>query len=450
MKYAKFASLLALLALAASCGATRYGIPRGSRQWGNNAAADRFGVAGGLAGRQASDLLAELGVGWVRMPVSWAEVEPRPGNFRSEQVEAAVRSHLRSQPGIQVMVTLRARSPWAGGRRLAGVPQKTTVPPRDLQQYYSFVYNMALRGKGVVKCWQIENEMEGREWWAGSPEQYLQLLRTAYRAIHAADPKALVALGGFTSEMTTVATFLARGESKKEIARHMGYTGPLPSPKAEAAIRRNVEFIETVIAGAKDYCDVVDIHLYNEYDTIPARVEWFRSEMRKSGYTKPIWATEVGGPDSLVKPYSDEAQAQEVVKRTALCLASGVDKVFWLNLMESESGGSGRFGRLGLVTREGQRKQAYGAYLLTIQKLGDLPYKGSLDIPGGYGFRFGRNSREVWVLWADQGGRALLQTKAPTLRATYLSGQTEALPVKNGAVELPLQASPVFVEEVSG
>jgi hypothetical protein len=203
----------------------------------------------------------------------------------------------------------------------------------------------------------------------------------------------------------------------------------------------------TILARAKDYVDVVDIHLYNEYQTIPARVAWLREQMRANGYEKPIWATEVGGPDTLIVPYSDEANAQELVKRVALCLASGVQKVFWLNLMESEAAGArgGRFDRMALVRHQGRQKPSFSAYQTTIRQLDGMAFESSLLVPGGYGLRFGRGTHTVWVLWADRGTEIGLETGTPAVQVVDTDGRSETLQTENGSVRLALTVAPVFV-----
>jgi hypothetical protein len=435
------------LALLSACNpsrsAARDGAAAAPPQAASGTPAYRFGINGGTTGKGAPALLRQLGVGWVRIPVNWGQVEPRRGAYKWAQVETAMATQHRAMPQIRVVVTLRAKSPWAGGKGVPGADRKkASFPPADLDAYYDFVYGMATRGRGLVQVWQIENEEEGRSWWGGTAEQYLALLRTAQRAIHSADPEAKIALGGFTSEMTTVAAAHAAGKSQAEIERLMGHTGGI-RPEAQAAIRRNVDFMHTVLAGAGDYVDLVDIHLYNNYETIPMRVAWLRDTMRASGYEKPIWATEVGGPDTMVAPYSDEAAAQEVVKRMVLAFSSGVEKAFWLGLNELTGQGE-RFNHLGLV-RGGQPKPAFFAYQTLIRTLGDLPYTSSLEVPGGAGCRFGSGGRTVGVLWADQGATYQEKLDVPALDVTGIAGRAQVVRTRDGAAALRLTASPVFV-----
>jgi hypothetical protein len=406
----------------------------------------RFGITGVGDTREAPALLRELGVGWVRVPVNWGQVEPRRGDYNWAKVERAMAAQRRSMPQVRVMVTLRAKSPWAGGRGVREADrEKASFPPTDLDAYYEFVHGMAQRGRGLVEVWQIENEEEGRNWWAGTPEQYLTLLRTAHRAIRSADPQAKIMLGGFTSEMTTAAAAHAAGRSQAEIARLMGHHGAV-RPEAEAAIRRNVAFISTVLAGAGDLVDLVDIHLYNDYDTIPTRVSWLRNTMLASGYEKPIWATEVGGPDALVAPYSDEAAAQEVVKRMVLAFTSGVETAFWLGLLEGDAPHGERFNHLGLMTRNGRQKPAFVAYQTLTSTLGDLPYASTQPVPGGFGARFGEGGRTVEVMWSDHSASYRLAATGP-VTAIDIRGRTETLQPRNGAVSLRLTASPILVRQ---
>lgn len=401
----------------------------------------RFGVTGPAGEAEAGALLRELGVGWVRFPLQWGQVEPRPGEYRWNQVEAMVRSLRR---GPRVMVTLMPVSPWGtvSQRKLRG--RTIASPPVDMRAYRDFVSGLARRTRGAVGCWQVGNEEESPGWWTGTSAQYLELLRVTRQALREADPGAKLALGGFTSEVTTAATLSSEGESPEAIARSLG-ARRAPTPRQERAVRSQVSTMEAVLAGAGDLVDVVDIHLYNDYRTIPARVTWLRKRMQASGYRKPIWSTEVGGPDTANTPYSDTASAEEVVKRSVLALASGVEKVFWLNLRESRSGADvGRFGRLGLVDRGGRPKPSFRAYQTMIQELGDLPYQAALTIPGGYGFRFGEGPRTVWVLWADQGTTITSPAKGRASRLVRIDGRSEGLAGEGS--RLRLTSSPIFLE----
>ena len=449
--------LVAALALVAasfvSCKEGRPRVPSGSQSPRVVSAIseryDRFGVVGRTSGDAATRLLDELAVGWIRIPVNWSQIEPRSGSYNWKEVSGAVSSQTRTRPGLHVMVTLRAKSQWAGRRTTGKVSEKATVPPRDLDAYYDFVYGMATRGAGTVSCWQIENEMEGQSWWHGTSEDYLALLRTAHQAVRAADPSAQVALGGFTSQSSTVATFASRGASEAEIARELGSDKGRAAPGVASRLRRNQEFMDDVLKHGQAYFDVVDLHLYHRYETIPMRVEWLRGKMKEYGYEKPIWATEVGGPDPLVAPHDESVQAQEVIKRVSLALASGVDKVFWLGLTEMANQGD-RFHRMGLTAVGGRLKPAFRAYQLSVRKLADLPPSSSLDIPGGYGLRFEKGSRVLWVLWADQGCHIALQTGTTRVRVTGVDGREEQRTTPAGSLNLRLTADPVFVEAVPG
>ncbi len=407
---------------------------------------ERFGITGGTQGQDVSRLVQELGVGWMRIPVNWYEVEPREGLSLWKQVEEAVAEHKRAYPGLHFVVTLRAKSPWASEKAPAGVSPRASLPPRDLDAYYRFVFGMATRGRGVVDCWQIENEEDSGAWWAGTATEYLALLQTAHRAIRAADPDAKIMLGGFTSELTTVAAGLARGVDKNEIARQLGVKGPV-DPRAEAWLRPQLDQMEAILAGAGPYVDVVDIHLYNDYHSIPDRVQWLRDRMRAHGYEKPIWATEVGGPDIAVDPFSETAQAEQVAKRVALTLGSGVQKIFWLGLHDMQNQGP-RWDNLGLVTRGGVKKPAFPVYQTLARMLGDMPAT-SFEVPGGYGVRFGQGARAKWLLWSDRKASYRLTVGLSAVRVVSVNGRSQLLSADKGVVQLSLSGSPILLEAAS-
>ncbi len=324
---------------------------------------DAFGVSSGLIGPNAPALLKELGVGWVRVNVNWLYVEPEPGKYNWEPLENyfnLLRKHL---DGVQVLVTIRAvreKSDWAG----RGEAKKPTVPPRDRAKYAQFVRGVARRGTGLVSAYQIENEMESEDWWTGTSDEYIELLRTAHDAIRRIDSRAYILPGGFTSGDSLIAAMVARGDTWEQMARQLG-TRKRPTPEARRSAARRIAFMEEVLAKAGPYVDAVDMHYYHEPDTIAMKVRWLRETMRKHGYERPIWLTEMGGPDITVRSFSEAAQVDEVSERVRLASESGVAKMFWLCLFEGK--GRERWKRMGLVRADGTPKPVFHAYKAAIE-----------------------------------------------------------------------------------
>jgi polysaccharide biosynthesis protein PslG len=214
------------------------------------------------------DKMAAAHLRWIRIDMTWAGFEERcracvnqwylnRANFLVEAARAR---------GLRVLVTLWRTPAWAN----SGAGE--LVPPAEPAEFGRFAGWVAARFKGRVSAYEIWNEPDSRDFFAGDLEQYLALLRAAYPAIKLADPDARVVLGGPINNDTA---WLA------------------------AAYR----------AGARPYFDVLATHPYMAPSDLPpetpdrngtnihllAHVAAVRKLMVSRGDTdKPIWFTEFG------------------------------------------------------------------------------------------------------------------------------------------------------------
>ena len=147
----------------------------------------------GLSPR-SDGLVSDLGVGWVRLYVSWSTFEPGRGHLNQEQVEALERGLAGLPQGARVIVDVVHTPAWESGST------DQSAPPRNPADYAAFIGAMAKRFAGRVAAWEIWNEEDAPIWWTGAPDPaaYTALLRAAYPAVKAGDPHATVVLGGMT------------------------------------------------------------------------------------------------------------------------------------------------------------------------------------------------------------------------------------------------------------
>lgn len=146
--------------------------------------------------RAVLNKLWRAGVRWVRIDVGWWGVEPhRRGSFHLwylRQLDACVGASRRR--GMRVLATFWGSPGWANGGRTR---EAEPIHPSD---YANAARRLAARYRGRVAAWEIWNEPDpGNGFWLGSVAQYALLLRTAYPAIKAGDPSALVVVGGPSS-----------------------------------------------------------------------------------------------------------------------------------------------------------------------------------------------------------------------------------------------------------
>lgn len=210
----------------AETGGLRVGIAYGNTLWGMSDDA--------LA--QALDDAVDIGAGWIRADLSWADVQPNsPQQFVWEPFDRVV--DQARQRDLDVLPILSYTPAWA--RR----PDCSTskCAPADPAQFAQFAGAAAKRyDKRGVHAWEIWNEPNSAGFWQPSadPVAYTRLLQASAEAIRAAQPNGVVVLGGLAtlstgSGNTSVADFLLPpGESPLRFVDVLAvhpYTFPIPS-----------------------------------------------------------------------------------------------------------------------------------------------------------------------------------------------------------------------------
>ena len=218
-------------------------------------------------------LVRELGFDAIKSYVNWATVEPQAGRYRWVDVDNIMRA--ARHPEAQVLLRIHGVPAWAR-------PADTTLShyPNHLADFERFLSALARRYYGQVTAYEIWNEPNLNYEWGyrpPNPAEYTALLQSAYRALKAADPKALVISGGLAPT----------GEGNPPDA-----WGVLP-------------FIDGMYAaGAQGHFDALGAHVYT-YGRSPDfhspgeitfdQVLEMRQRMLAHGDDEtPIWITELG------------------------------------------------------------------------------------------------------------------------------------------------------------
>ena len=151
--------------------------------------------------------MARSGVESIRVPFSWAAIEPRAGSLRWQGTDAIVGAAARH--GLNLLPNLLYTPSWASSRPQSATPY--LYAPSDPQQFARFATAIVDRygssgtfwrdhpslPRDPVTQWQIWNEQGFPKFWRSTPwpQTYTSLLRTAYVAIHHAEPGAQVIAG---------------------------------------------------------------------------------------------------------------------------------------------------------------------------------------------------------------------------------------------------------------
>lgn len=229
-----------------------------------------------------------LGARLIRAYVYWGQVEPEPGRWTWEAVDALLRQ-FDADPGQEVWITVCASSPWATRTATSFLPSSPALNP---ERYETFVRALVTRCAGRVRYWQCDNEPSNTSLlWAGTADEYRRQLHAFRRAVANEQPGAEVVLGG------------------------CGYD-VFSSP--EGSEPRG--FFDTVLAGARDDFDLFDVHLYGDPEQVPEMIDTSRAMMRAHGYQKPVVAGEYNGP----APF-DFPDAAAAIQETMLRAFTGGD-----------------------------------------------------------------------------------------------------------------------------
>ncbi|MHB0856057.1 MAG: cellulase family glycosylhydrolase [Anaerolineae bacterium] len=136
----------------------------------------------------------EAGFTWLKVGFGWRDIEGAgKGLFDWSRTDRIVQN--AAYEGLDLLVRIDHQPEWAGG----GYP--VNGPPDSLQDLADFMTATATRYKGQVRAYQIWNEPNlGREWGGKTPnpDEYARLLQSAYAAVKAADPNAMVISAGLT------------------------------------------------------------------------------------------------------------------------------------------------------------------------------------------------------------------------------------------------------------
>jgi len=146
-------------------------------------------------GVTAEDVMAymdDLGVEWVRIQVTWADIEPEKGNYAWDSLDPvvdAVGGHNR-----KLLVSIVRSPEWATATGGHGMP----ADPNDLGD---FVEALAARYQGRIQAYEIWNEQNyavENDGYVEGAGRYVELLKVAYTRIKAVDFLAMVLFGPLT------------------------------------------------------------------------------------------------------------------------------------------------------------------------------------------------------------------------------------------------------------
>jgi hypothetical protein len=353
----------------------------------------------------------------------WSVIEQTEGSYNWRPVDNLVTYAESASVELVILLSGYARGAWSPAKPL----YSSASPEAKLQGYENFWREMARRYRGKIRYWQIENEVTSKNFWDTSLDDYLVVLKTAYKTIKHEDPESRVLLAGFATDAV------------------------LPP--------QQVQFL---LEQGRDYFDILDVHIYKPAETMDMILAPFCKQMSQAGYERPVWITETGAPQPCIYRSETEpppeVQASEVVKRYTAALSAGVECVFWFYLGNSilpippdeliwkcfrpQQNSMQNFRHMALVSNN-ERRLAFSTYQVMVSKLEGYTELSRLDLGKGVSaFCFKKLSGDVFVLWADKDTVLSLPAGITKVKVTNVYGKAE----EKDAAQLPLTNLPLFVE----
>ncbi len=313
----------------------------------------------------------------------------------------------------------RGRAPDPGSR----IPCNLNLTWDDPENYWGrYVYQVVSEFKDKVHIWELWNEPDRPDFWAGTEAQYAQLLKVGYQAVKAADPSATVLFGG--------TAYWGDEDFHKVVLDHLLATDP-------ATLAHN------------GYFDVMSLHLYsNAYHNHELAAKVKREVDERVG-PHPLWLTETGVPiydEKAGAPGHHEATAEEaaayVIQAFAGARAADVERFFFFRLHDADMIYSDQF--FGLTRNDTTIRPAYLAYQVAARYLrGENQITGPFVTPQGIqritflGTPYGR----IDVLWNTRGDHTTNYAHPailPTATLVTHRGVTQTLTAAAGSFDLEL------------
>ncbi len=324
------------------------------------------------------------GAGIVRMGGDLREIRPEesmPWNL--EPVRRQL--DLLDRYGLQAQMLVAYGIPWATAEKYHKFKEVDGKIVRDTSWPHGFIYpvvppvfeefitRIAETGKGRIKYYEIWNEPDIDPFYAGTTDEYLEMLRTAHRVIKKVDPAALVGTGGFAFAPED---WLAR-------------VSALPTLQAD------------ILRTAQDAFDVHIMHIHGDFNSYVHRVDNILLPLRKKlGVTAPLLFNETGF--TAHERQNEIDQAATLVKKATFAFARGAKAYFWFimwtspNQVASEYGYSMYRGE----AETAQPKAVYAAHCALTGVLRGKHFVEQLDLGNGrWGFRFADDAETLTYQW---------------------------------------------------
>lgn len=391
--------------------------------------------------KRTVELAKNAGITFLRGSVEWPDYEQTSGNYvlldcHKNFINQAIANDM------EILLILTQSNP---------IYDNGNAPTSDagLKAYRDYAENLAKELRGKVKYFEVCNEYDLIDTHQVSEEEYLEILKAAYRGITNAN-EYFKSLDNYNPDDDAVIVGL----------------GGMRLNNTETWIKTLFE------NGAADYMDIASAHFYDfkfgGYGALDDNFDKLFSVISDNTEKNvPVWITETGWPNIdvyqkgnlKVELYSDEQEQASILVRTFVKnMYFGIDKWFCYDFEDDGTDEDNAEHNFGLVNygKDDSKvplgaKASYAAIANMNSLVGNfnsVSHEETENKTQIYGFNSG-NATNCYVLWNDNGVYpCTMSLDAEKIAVFDLYGNKIIKTSDNGSFDIEVSQNPVYVKEI--
>ncbi len=342
------------------------------------------------------------GIRWIRQPFFWSSLQSSPGNWDWSEADKIVESARMQR--LYLVGILEGRPGWS------------TLSTQDgLNDFAQYAYQVINRYGADIKYWELGANLQ-----AGSPQEFLQLLKAVANAARDAHPEARLIIHQKSS------FWLESVLSGGGLDSIDGVMVDVPADKT------------------------VPFSFKNELLQLREQLLSFSSPDKNN--KKEIWILQEGwktGTDIAQKEVSETQQASNMVKSVLESYLTGYsDRYFWSGYEDTRPSAQSLRNTSGLLYQDLTPKPAWlGLMTLTHQLMG-FSFQSAFQYGDSCQFYlFAKNTQKILVGWSDSDAEVLrLKTRASIITQTDMMSNSIIIPPSdNEMFTLTLSKNPLYI-----
>lgn len=407
--------------------------------------------------------LATLGgVQMVRFSVDWKSIEKTPGEYSWGGTDSLFKT--MADNNFAPLILIMNNPDWAANSPCG--------PVNDMLAFERFIGALVARYP-QSKHWALYNEPDNALYPQVSPggcfgggdinsngkpdvQDYAEQLRVAWRAVHKANPEALLLTGALAFdnfEPTTVPSGYPGGGNGGAFNYNF-------APQLFQYMQQNP------LPNGEKYFDLLSFNFYFVYGayweraaggvSISAKANMLNKLMRDNGVSVPLLVSETGEDTTRV---GNAGQSDYMTKTYVRGLASNIQAMIWWTFMDyaDSSPPPTNTWKYGLIDQNKTPKPVYSAYQTASHQLTGAVIVQPLEVQGGEAYLFSKDGGGLAVAWSLSESPVIIPFAASKLAVTDMYGVSREIsdgaPEDNdgaaGRIGVGINQNPVYIQVVA-